>query len=63
MSEKSKAKANDPEQSKRFIETAEKVGADDAGALEQAFGKIIRSRPSRPSPAPKDVRASLKDRQ
>jgi hypothetical protein len=34
-------KPDDPAQSKRFIETAEQVGADtDDGALERAFKKI-----------------------
>jgi hypothetical protein len=34
-------KPDDPEQSKRFIETAEQVGADkDDKALERAFKKI-----------------------
>jgi hypothetical protein len=34
-------KPDDPEQSKRFIETAEEVGADtDDAALERAFKKI-----------------------
>jgi len=45
-------KPNDPEQSKRFIETAEEVGATDEEALERAFKKITpekrgsRERPS-----------------
>ncbi|MGO9401298.1 MAG: hypothetical protein ACLP19_26170 [Xanthobacteraceae bacterium] len=35
------SKPDDPEQSKRFIETAEEVGADtDDEALERAFKKI-----------------------
>lgn len=39
-------KPDDPEQSKRFIETAEEVGADtDDEALERAFKKIIPNRP------------------
>jgi hypothetical protein len=39
-------KLDDPAQSKRFIETAEEVGADtDDAALERAFKKIV--------PAPK----------
>ncbi len=33
-------KPDDPAQSKRFIETAEEVGADDDAALERAFKKI-----------------------
>ncbi len=39
------SKPDDPEQSKRFIETAEEVGADtDDEALERAFKKIVPSR-------------------
>jgi hypothetical protein len=34
-------KPEDAEQSKRFIETAEEVGATDDDALERAFKKII----------------------
>jgi hypothetical protein len=48
-------KPDDPEQSKRFIETAEKVEADDEKALERAFKKIAPSR-SVPSNASKDRR-------
>jgi hypothetical protein len=33
-------KRDDPEQSKRFIETAEQVGADDEEVLERAFQKL-----------------------
>ena len=33
-------KPDDPEQSKRFIETAEEVGADDEEALGKAFEKL-----------------------
>jgi hypothetical protein len=44
-------KPDDPAQSKRFIATAEEVGADgDDGALERAFKKIV----SRPPKEPKD---------
>ena len=39
-----KSKPDDPEQSKRFIETAEEVGADDENALERAFSKITSSK-------------------
>jgi hypothetical protein len=39
-------KHDDPEQSKRFLETAEEVGAYDDGALERAFKKIITKPPS-----------------
>jgi hypothetical protein len=41
MPRKPTPKPDDPEQSKRFIETAEEVGADsDEEALERAFKKI-----------------------
>jgi len=40
MPKKQERKPEDPEQSKRFIETAEEVGADDEEALERAFKKI-----------------------
>lgn len=53
MGRKPAPKRDDPAQSKRFIETAEKVGADtDNEALERAFKKIAppkteaRKRPS-----------------
>lgn len=42
MPRKPTPKPDDPEQSKRFIETAKEVGAaDDTEALERAFKKII----------------------
>jgi hypothetical protein len=42
MPRKPAPKPDDPEQSKRFIETAEQVGADtDDEALERAFKKIV----------------------
>lgn len=34
-------KPDDPEQSKRFIETAREVGADSDDALERTFEKIV----------------------
>jgi hypothetical protein len=34
-------KPDDPQQSKRFIETAEEVGADDEKALDRAFREKI----------------------
>jgi hypothetical protein len=37
-------KPDDIEQSKRFIETAEEVGADDEDALQRAFEKIAPKR-------------------
>jgi hypothetical protein len=45
MGRKRVPKPDDAEQSKRFIETAEEVGADtDDKALERAFKKIIPPR-------------------
>jgi hypothetical protein len=41
-------KPDDPEQSKRFIETAKEVGADDAKALDHAFKKIASEKKERP---------------
>jgi hypothetical protein len=38
--QKPKSKLQDAEQSKRFIETAKEVGADDEKALDNAFKKI-----------------------
>jgi len=50
MRRKPVPKPDDPEQSKRFIDTAEEVGADaDDQALERAFKKIAPA-PKRPSP-------------
>jgi hypothetical protein len=49
---KSKPKPDDPEESKRFIDMAREVGADEGeGAMDQAFAKVVRSKqqPSRPS--------------
>jgi hypothetical protein len=41
MPRKAAPKPDDPEQSKRFLQTAEEVGADrDEGALKRAFEKI-----------------------
>ena len=46
MTRKRTPNQDDPEQSKRFIETAEQVGADDdEAALERAFKKIASKRP------------------
>jgi hypothetical protein len=51
MTRKPKPKPDDSEQSKRFIETAEEVGADtDDEALERVFKKIA---PTSKSPSPK----------
>jgi hypothetical protein len=46
---KKQSKPDDTEQSKRFIETAEEVGADDEDALERAFKKIAPSKPKSPT--------------
>jgi hypothetical protein len=54
MPRKPNHKPDDPAQSKRFIETAEEVGADtDDAALERAFKKITR-RPNKDSPASRE---------
>jgi hypothetical protein len=55
MPRKAAPKPDDPEQSKRFLQTAEEVGADtDDKALERALSKIGGiKRPSRPNPPPK----------
>lgn len=48
MSEKPKPKHDDPEQSKRFIDTAREIGADETEkGADKAFKKVI------PSPASK----------
>ena len=49
MSKKPQPKPDDPEQSKRFIETAKEHGADDAKALDRAFKKIATSKPPKES--------------
>jgi hypothetical protein len=47
--EKASPKPDDPEQSKRFIETAEDVGADtDDAALERALKKVADRKESKP---------------
>jgi hypothetical protein len=45
MPQKPKPKPDDPEQSKRFIETAKEIGANDPKALDRAFKKIATSKP------------------
>ena len=42
-------KHDDPEQSKRFIDAAKEVEADDDKALERAFKKIVKSPPHKSS--------------
>jgi hypothetical protein len=49
MPNKPKPKADNPEQSKRFIEAAEEVGADDEEALERAFKRIAPEKREKPS--------------
>ena len=45
MTSKTKAKAKDKEQSKRFIEKAREIGADESGeSFEHAFKKITPPR-------------------
>lgn len=47
---KKKVVPDDPEQSKRFIETAEEVGADkDLGKFEMIFKKVALPKRSTPS--------------
>jgi hypothetical protein len=46
MPRKPAPKPDDPEQSKRFIETAREIGTDeDPEAFERAFKKVIPDRP------------------
>lgn len=45
---KLKSKVADPGQSKRFIETAKEVGADDEKALDRAFKRIITEKRNSP---------------
>jgi hypothetical protein len=42
-------KPDNPEQSKRFIDTAKEVGADDESALDRAFEKITSGSKLKPS--------------
>ena len=55
--EPKKRKPDDPEQSKRFIETAKQVEADDPKALDRAFKKVA-TQSSHPIPEPKASRGS-----
>ena len=45
MPRKPNPKPDDPEQSKRFIETAKEREADDAEALDRAFKTIAAEKP------------------
>lgn len=45
MPRKPAPKPDDPEESKRFIEDAEKIGADDPEALDRALKKIAEKKP------------------
>jgi len=48
---KLKTKPDDPEQSKRFIDMAREVGADESkDALERAFEKVVRPKQVNPRP-------------
>lgn len=62
MSPKEKPKLDDPEQSKRFVETAREVEADEsAEAFEKAFKKVAEPKkvtPSAPRSRPSGKRAS-----
>jgi hypothetical protein len=43
MRRKPKPKSDDPEEYKRFLETARKLGADESPeAMERAFKKVVR---------------------
>ena len=45
MPNKPKRKPNDPEEYKRFLETARKLGADESPeAMERAFKRVMRPR-------------------
>ena len=57
MLRKPAPKPDDAEQSKRFIETAKEIGADDERTLSRAL-EAIRERPSHPNPAPKSSRGN-----
>jgi hypothetical protein len=46
MARKPERKPDDPEQSKRFIDTAKEHGADDPKALDRNFKKVARSKPA-----------------
>jgi hypothetical protein len=51
MSRKPAPKPDDPEQSKRFIDTAREIGADeDPEAFERAFKKVVPSKKSTTKP-------------
>jgi hypothetical protein len=56
MGRKPNPKPDDPEQSKRFIKTAEEIGADDAEALERALTKSRQSS----SPHPREMGTKTK---
>jgi hypothetical protein len=56
MAKKPRSQSEDPEQSRRFLETARELGADGeldltGEAFERAFQRVI---PERRKPAPKD---------
>ena len=52
MSKQPKAPPNDPEQSRRFEETARELGADkDDAAFKKAIGIVVPAKPKQPAPA------------
>jgi hypothetical protein len=49
MPRKSKPPPDNPEQSKRFIEAAREIGADESPeAFERVFKKVVRQKPAKP---------------
>jgi hypothetical protein len=52
MPKKPERKPDDPEQSKRFIDTAKEVEAEDSKALDRAFKKVAQQ-PKQPPSAKK----------
>jgi hypothetical protein len=50
MARKPERKPDDPEQSKRFKDTAREVEADDPKALDRAFKKVAKQPKQPPSP-------------
>lgn len=44
MPRKPAPKPDDPEESKRFIEDAERIGADDPDALDRALKKLAKQK-------------------
>jgi hypothetical protein len=62
MPRKSKPKPDNPEQFKRFIDTAREVQVDESPeALDRAFGKVVRPAKSRPGQG-ENARGSTRSR-